>query len=185
MNDGKLKNLNVLVIAEAGVNHNGSLDLAKKLIDVAYYSGADYVKFKTFTAEAVVSKHSEKANYQLSTTDIEESQFEMIKKLELDRNAHEKLIQYCSEKGIQFLSTAFDHDSIDLLAELNIPFYKIPSGEITNLPYLLHIGNMKKPIIYLKKAKNLKNFSKYFKPTNHRHSMKLPIKNMHSLRESP
>jgi N,N'-diacetyllegionaminate synthase len=147
MNHYKISKSKILVIAEAGVNHNGSLDLAKKLIDIAHDSGADYVKFQTFTAEAVVSKVAKKANYQLSTTETEESQFEMIKKLELDRAAHEELIIYCSQKNIQFLSTAFDHASIDLLAELGIPFYKIPSGEITNLPYLRHIGKMGKPII--------------------------------------
>ena len=147
MNHYKISKSKILVIAEAGVNHNGSLDLAKKLIDIAHDSGADYVKFQTFTAEAVVSKFAKKANYQLSTTEREESQFEMIKKLELDRAAHEELIGYCSQKNIQFLSTAFDHASIDLLAELGIPFYKIPSGEITNLPYLRHIGKMGKPII--------------------------------------
>lgn len=147
MNHYKISKSKIQVIAEAGVNHNGSLDLAKKLIDVAHHSGADYVKFQTFTAKAVVSKFAKKANYQLSTTDTEESQFEMIKKLELDRVAHEELIGYCSQKNIQFLSTPFDHNSIDLLDKLNIPLFKIPSGEITNLPYLRHIGKMGKPII--------------------------------------
>ena len=123
------------IIAEAGVNHNGSLDVAKKLIDVAVYSGADLVKFQTFKAETLVTKTAEKAEYQKNMTGKSESQFDMIKKLELNRDAHKDLIDYCNRKNIKFLSTAFDHDSIDLLAELNIPFYKIPSGEITNLPY--------------------------------------------------
>ena len=147
MNDLELKKLNVLIIAEAGVNHNGSLVKAKKLVDIAYYAGADYVKFQTFKAEAVVSKFAKKADYQLSTTDTDESQYHMLKKLELDRTAHEELIAHCVEKNIHFLSTPFDHDSINLLAELDIPLYKIPSSEITNLPYLRHIGQMGKPII--------------------------------------
>lgn len=136
-----------LIIAEAGVNHNGDMVLAKRLVDVAADAGADFVKFQTFKTEKLVTGSAEKAEYQKSLTDTSESQFEMIKKLELDRRAHEELIEYCSRKGIRFLSTAFDHDSIVLLAELNILFYKIPSGEITNLPYLRHIGRMGKPVI--------------------------------------
>jgi N,N'-diacetyllegionaminate synthase len=136
-----------LIIAEAGVNHNGSVDAAKKLIDAAVNSGADLVKFQTFKAETLVTKTAEKADYQKKLTEKNESHFEMIKKLELDRSDHIDLIDYCEKKEIQFLSTAFDHDSIDLLGELNIPFYKIPSGEITNLPYLRHVGRMGKPII--------------------------------------
>ncbi len=136
-----------LIIAEAGVNHNGSVDAAKKLIDAAVNSGADLVKFQTFKAETLVTTTAEKADYQKNLTDRSETQFEMIKKLELDRAAHEELIQYCELKSICFLSTAFDHDSIDMLAELNIPFYKIPSGEITNLPYLRHIGRMGNSIV--------------------------------------
>jgi N,N'-diacetyllegionaminate synthase len=139
--------LNTLIIAEAGVNHNGSLDLAKKLIDTAAEAGADYVKFQTFNAETLVTQSADKADYQKNLTDANESQFEMIKKLELNRTAHEELIQYCKQKRICFLSTAFDHDSIDLLAGLNIPFYKIPSGEITNLPYIRHVGKMGKPVV--------------------------------------
>ena len=135
-----------LIIAEAGVNHNGSIDTAKKMIDVAATAGADLVKFQTFKAEALVTQSADKAEYQKNLTDASESQFEMIKKLELDRVAHEELIQHCKQKNIQFLSTAFDHDSIDFLAEMNIPFYKIPSGEITNLPYLRHVASMGKPI---------------------------------------
>jgi N,N'-diacetyllegionaminate synthase len=139
--------MSVIIIAEAGVNHNGSIKLAKKLIDVAAEAGADFVKFQTFKAETLVTKTADKAEYQKEITNTNESQFEMIKKLELDRKTHEELIDYCNTKDIQFLSTAFDHDSIELLAELNIPLFKIPSGEITNLPYLCHIGKMGKPII--------------------------------------
>jgi N,N'-diacetyllegionaminate synthase len=136
-----------IIIAEAGVNHNGSIAVAKKMIDAAADAGVDIVKFQTFTAETLLIEKAEKANYQKNLTEINESQFEMIKKLELDRAAHKELIKYCEHKNIQFLSTPFDHDSIDLLAELNIPFYKIPSGDITNLPYLRHVGRMGKPIV--------------------------------------
>ena len=142
-----MNNKSIIIIAEAGVNHNGSIELAKKLIDIAAEAGADFVKFQTFKAEILVTQTADKAEYQKEITDTDESQFAMIKKLELDRKTHEKLIDYCKTKDIQFLSTAFDHDSIDLLDELNIPLFKIPSGEITNLPYLRHIGKMGKPII--------------------------------------
>ena len=142
-----MNNKSTIIIAEAGVNHNGSMELAKKLVVVAADAGADYVKFQTFKADTLVTQSAEKAEYQKIITDKSESQFEMIKKLELDKSAHDELIKHCEEKGIRFLSAAFDHDSIELLADLNIPLYKIPSGEITNLPYLRHIGRMGKPII--------------------------------------
>ena len=142
-----MNNKSTIIIAEAGVNHNGSIELAEKLIDVVAEAGADFVKFQTFKAETLVTQTANKAEYQKGITNTGESQFEMIKKLELDRKTHEELIDYCKIKDIQFLSTAFDHDSIDLLDELNIPLFKIPSGEITNLPYLRHIGKMGKPII--------------------------------------
>jgi len=142
-----LNNKSTIIIAEAGVNHNGSIELAEKLIDVAAEAGADFVKFQTFKAETLVTQTADKAEYQKEITDTDESQFEMIKKLELDRKTHEELIDHCKQIDIQFLSTAFDHDSIDLLDQLNMPLFKIPSGEITNLPYLRHIGRMGKPII--------------------------------------
>ncbi|NQY21386.1 MAG: N-acetylneuraminate synthase [Campylobacteraceae bacterium] len=137
----------VFIIAEAGVNHNGSTELAKKLIDVAAESGADAVKFQTFKAENLVSKNAEKAQYQKETTSNKESQFEMLKKLELDVSTHKELISYCKDKNIMFLSTPFDHDSIDLLNKLGLEIFKIPSGEITNLPYLRHIGKLNKRVI--------------------------------------
>jgi len=137
----------VFIIAEAGVNHNGSISIAKDLIDAAVLSGADAVKFQTFKTEHLVSKNARKAAYQKQTTDADESQFEMIKKLELDVETHKELIHYCEEKGIMFLSTPFDHDSIDLLDRLGLEIFKIPSGEITNLPYLRHIGALKKKVI--------------------------------------
>ena len=137
----------VFIIAEAGVNHNGSIELAKKLIDVAVVAGADAVKFQTFKAENLVSKNAQKADYQKQTTNSEESQFDMIKKLELDVQTHKILMDYCKEKKIMFLSTPFDHDSIELLNDLGLEIFKIPSGEITNLPYLRHIGELNKKVI--------------------------------------
>ena len=137
----------VFIIAEAGVNHNGSIELAKKLIDVASESGADAVKFQTFKAEKLVSKNAQKADYQKQTTSKTESQFDMIKKLELDLETHKELISYCKTKNIMFLSTPFDHDSIELLSDLGLEIFKIPSGEITNLPYLRHIGKLNKKVI--------------------------------------
>lgn len=137
----------VFIIAEAGVNHNGSLELAKKLVDVAVDAGADAVKFQTFKADKLVSKSAQKAEYQKQTTSAGESQYEMIRKLELDENAHRELIRHCKENKIMFLSTPFDHDSIELLNNLGMPVFKIPSGEITNLPYLRHVGRLGQAVI--------------------------------------
>jgi len=148
--------VSVFIIAEAGVNHNGSVNLAKKLIDVASISGVDAVKFQTFKAKNLVAKHTQKADYQKQTTDALESQFNMIKKLELDVDAHRELIAYCQEKGIMFLSTPFDRESIDLLSDLGLQIFKIPSGEITNLPYLRHIGSLGKQVILSTGMSNLK-----------------------------
>ena len=139
--------MSVFIIAEAGVNHNGSIDLAKKLIDVASASGADAVKFQTFKADNLATKKAQKAIYQKENTDKDESQFDMLKKLELDIEAHKELISYCSNKKIIFLSSPFDHESIELLNDLGLEILKIPSGEITNLPYLRHIGKLNKKII--------------------------------------
>jgi N,N'-diacetyllegionaminate synthase len=125
-----------IIIAEAGVNHNGSLQLAKQLVDVAAEAGADYVKFQTFKANKIVSKQAQKAVYQQQTTDNTESQLQMLERLELDEMAHLELISYCQEKNIAFLSTAFDFDSIEMLKKIGITLGKIPSGELTNLPYL-------------------------------------------------
>jgi N,N'-diacetyllegionaminate synthase len=147
--------MSVFIIAEAGVNHNGSIKMAKKLIDVAKESGADAVKFQTFKAENVVSKNAQKADYQKQTTNALESQFDMIKKLELDIRTHKKLIAYCQEKDIMFLSTPFDHESIDTLNNLGLEIFKIPSGEITNLPYLKHIGSLEKQVILSTGMSNL------------------------------
>ncbi len=139
--------MSVFVIAEAGVNHNGSLDLAKKLIDVAADSGAGAVKFQTFRAEALVTRDSQKAQYQQKNSGAQESQYQMLEKLELDESAHIELMRYCNEKDILFLSTPFDIAAISMLDHLGMPIFKIPSGEITNLPYLRHIASLKKKVI--------------------------------------
>jgi N-acetylneuraminate synthase len=135
------------IIAEAGVNHNGSLQMARELVDIAAEARADAVKFQTFKPEKVCSPAAPKATYQLQTTDVEESQLEMGKKLELSFEAFRELHAYCESKGILFLSTPFDYESADFLSELNVPAFKIPSGEITNLPFLEHIARKGRPLI--------------------------------------
>lgn len=135
------------IIAEAGVNHNGDINLAKKLIEVAKDAGVDAVKFQTFKAENVVTRSADKAEYQKETTGAEESQYEMIRKLELSEEDFKDLFAYAREQGTTFLSSPFDKGSVDLLDMLGVPAYKIPSGEITNFPLLRHIVRKKKPII--------------------------------------
>jgi N,N'-diacetyllegionaminate synthase len=139
----------VLIIAEAGVNHNGDLAMAKRLIDAAADAGADYVKFQTFKTEKLVSPDAKRAEYQQRNMkeDGDVSQFAMLKKLELSEANHHELIAYCREKNILFLSTAFDLDSLDFLHSLGMDLFKIPSGEITNLPYLQKIGKMNTRVI--------------------------------------
>jgi len=137
----------VFIIAEAGVNHNGRLDLAYQLIDVAKDAGADAVKFQTFIPDKTISKFADKANYQKKTTDKNESQLEMIKKIALSFEDHKKLLEYCKNKNIKFLSSPFDLDSIDFLNKLGLDTFKIPSGEIINLPYLKKIGSLNKKLI--------------------------------------
>ena len=141
-------NLRTIIIAEAGVNHNGNIDLAKRLIDAAADAGVDYVKFQTFKSENLVSKVALKAEYQLSNLSSQSgTQFEMLKKLELSIDDHRVLIDYCAHKKIRFLSTAFDLESADLLLSLGIDYFKIPSGEITNLPFLKKLAGFGKKII--------------------------------------
>lgn len=136
-----------LVIAEAGVNHNGNLGLAFQLIEAAAHAGADVVKFQTFQAQAIATGQADKAVYQKQAKGKVESQLDMLKKLELTTEQHVQLINYCHECGIEFLSTAFDIDSILKLSSMNLQRWKIPSGEIINLPYLRTIGSLKKPVI--------------------------------------
>lgn len=135
------------IIAEIGCNHNGSLDIATKLIDKAVESGVDCVKFQTFKADALISKHAEKAEYQKKTTDATESQLDMTRKLEMPYEHHQFLIDYCKNKKVDFISAPFDFGSIDFLAQLNVDKIKVPSGEITNLPYLRKINALRKPVI--------------------------------------
>ena len=134
-----------LIIAEAGVNHNGSIEMAKQLIDAAAIAGVDYVKFQTFKAENLVTKDAKQAEYQQRNA-ADDSQYAMLKKLELSESQHEELIAYCKQKGVSFLSTAFDLGSIEYLHSLNLGLWKIPSGEITNYPYLKKIAQYGEPV---------------------------------------
>ena len=137
----------VLIIAEAGVNHNGSMELARKLVDAAAEAGVDMVKFQTFKAEKLVTIDAAQAEYQQKNTGKSESQYAMLKRLELSERDHEELIAYCQQKGIRFFSTAFDMESLDYLRSLNLGIWKIPSGEITNYPYLKKIASYGEPVI--------------------------------------
>ena len=137
----------ILIIAEAGVNHNGDISIAKKMVDVAKEAGVDYIKFQTFVPEKLVSRYAEKAEYQKETTDAAESQLDMLRKLSLSEDEFVLLKAYCDEVDIGFISTPFDLESIDFLEKLNMDFWKIPSGEITNLPYLEKIAETKRKVI--------------------------------------
>jgi N,N'-diacetyllegionaminate synthase len=139
--------MKTLIIAEAGVNHNGDINMAKKLIDIAAAAGADLVKFQTFSADRLVTQVTAKANYQILATNSEESQHAMLQKLELNESMHYELLNHCASQNIGFFSTGFDIDSINLLVGLGQELFKIPSGEITNLPYLRHVGKLDKPIV--------------------------------------
>ena len=139
--------MKTLIIAEAGVNHNGDLDLARQLIDAAAEAGADIVKFQTFSADRLASRTAPLAEYQQQDAIGRSSQYEMLLRLELDRPAHEVLIAHAEARNIRFFSTAFDLESVRLLAELGLDRFKVPSGEITNLPYLKLIGSYRKPVI--------------------------------------
>lgn len=145
----------VYIIAEAGVNHNGDLNLAYKLIDVACEAGADAVKFQTFIPEQLATVSAVKAEYQKQTTDTAESQQRMLKQLALSKQDHLDLINYCKQKDIQFASSPFDLQSIDFLDSLNLPFFKIPSGEIINLPYMRRIAGKLRPVIFSTGMANL------------------------------
>ncbi len=153
----------VLIIAEAGVNHNGSIDTAKKLIDAAADAGVDYVKFQTFKAEKLVTKSASRANYQDSNTGDRDSQYEMLKKLEISEEMHLELIHYCERKNIKFLSTAFDLESLTFLKTLGLKLAKIPSGEITNLPYLRAMAKLFPEIILSTGMANMDEIKAAFK----------------------
>lgn len=139
--------IKTLIIAEAGVNHNGSLEVAKKLVDAAKKADVDIIKFQTFISEDVISKFAQKAEYQKVSNSKNETQLEMVRKLELSFNDFLKLSDYCRKNCIEFLSTAFDNQSIEFLSTIDMERWKIPSGEITNLPYLIKIANLKQPVI--------------------------------------
>ena len=138
----------VIIIAEAGVNHNGDIQIAKKLIDAAVDAGVDYVKFQTFKADSLVSKSAKKAEYQsVNINDGDDSQYAMLKNLELSHEDHLELMSYCEERNINFFSTAFDVEGVHYLNDLGLSFFKIPSGEITNYPYLKAVALCKKPVV--------------------------------------
>lgn len=139
--------MRTFIITEGGVNHNGNLNIAFKLIDIAKKAGADAVKFQTFKAEKVATTEASKTKYQIENTGIDESQFEMLQRLELTFEMHKEIISYCKEKDIIFMSTPFDEDSADMLDNLGMTIFKIPSGEITNKPFLQHVAKKGKPII--------------------------------------
>jgi len=145
----------VLIIAEAGVNHNGDMELAKKLVDAAADAGADYVKFQTYKTDALLLETAEKAGYQKKIMGESENQYEMLKKLELCENNHVVLIEHCESRNVKFLSSPFDLDSIDLIAKLNLDFIKVPSGEITNFPYIRKVGGAGKKILLSTGMSNL------------------------------
>ena len=135
------------VIAEAGVNHNGSLDMALKLVDAAVEAKADAVKFQTFRAERLLTPEAPKAAYQIENSDRTETQFEMLQRLELDEAAHRTLMDHCRRRGLAFLSSPFEQGSADFLETLGVPAFKIPSGEVTNLPFLCHVARKGIPLI--------------------------------------
>jgi N,N'-diacetyllegionaminate synthase len=135
------------IIAEAGVNHNGDLEMARQMVEVAAQAGADAIKFQTFKAKRLVTRQAPKARYQQQTTGTTETQYDMLHRLELSAGAHQELIDCCKQKNILFMSTPFDEESADFLANLDIVAFKIPSGELTNLPFLAHIAGYRKPMI--------------------------------------
>lgn len=148
--------MRTIIIAEAGVNHNGDIETAKELINSAANAGADFVKFQTFRADSLVTKSAKRADYQNNNTGNDDSQYEMLKKLELSEESHDILIDYCKSKGIKFLSTGFDLNTLEFLNNLNIELFKIPSGEITNLPYLRKVASFNKPVIMSTGMANMK-----------------------------
>ena len=174
-----------IIIAEAGVNHNGSINLAKKMIDIAEFSGVDYVKFQTFKTELCISKNAIKAEYQIQESKIkDETQFEMVKKLELTNAAHEELIEYCNLKNVKFLSTAFDFESMDFLKN-KLDFYKIPSGEITNLPYLEKVAKLGLSVVMSTGMANMQEVREAFEVLLKNGLMKEEITILHCNTEYP
>jgi N-acetylneuraminate synthase/N,N'-diacetyllegionaminate synthase len=176
----------VTIIAEAGVNHNGDFVLAKRLVEEAALAGADYIKFQTFKAENLVSKAAKKASYQIENmNDGDNSQFQMLKNLEMPYEWHSDLFEYAKELGIKFLSTGFDEESIDFLNDLGVDLFKIPSGEITNKPYLEHIASKGKPIIISTGMANMEEIRDAIKVLNGKGVLKENIIILHCNTEYP
>tara|TARA_B110000240_G_scaffold173053_1_gene198541 strand:- start:290 stop:1285 length:996 start_codon:yes stop_codon:yes gene_type:complete len=173
-----------LIIAEAGVNHNGDINIAKKLIDVASEAGVDYVKFQTFKAENLVQRNAKKASYQIDNTDNAGSQFTMLKKLELSNENHNILIEYCKLKNVKFLSAAFDFESMDFLKN-KLDFYKIPSGEITNLPYLEKVAKLGLSVVMSTGMANMQEVREAFEVLLKNGLMKEEITILHCNTEYP
>ena len=174
-----------LIIAEAGVNHNGDIELAKKLIDVAVNAGADFVKFQTFNADRLATHAAKKADYQAQTTDRNETQHEMLRRLELTPAMHHELIAHCKMRKIGFFSTGFDIESVNFLASLGQNLFKIPSGEITNLPYLRHIGRLGKPIILSTGMSNMPEIESAIKALEQAGTPRSKITVLHCTTEYP
>ena len=174
-----------LIIAEAGVNHNGDIELAKKLIDVAVNAGADFVKFQTFNADRLATHAAKKAEYQAQTTDRNETQHEMLRRLELTPAMHHELIAHCKMRKIGFFSTGFDIESVNFLASLGQNLFKIPSGEITNLPYLRHIGRLGKPIILSTGMSNMPEIESAIKALEQAGTPRSKITVLHCTTEYP
>ena len=177
--------MSIFIIAEAGVNHNGSIDIAKQLIDVASNSGADVVKFQTFNANRQVTRTAKKADYQDQTSDKRESQYAMLRRLELNEAMHHELIDHCTKRNIGFLSTGFDIKSIDLLVNLGQKCFKIPSGEITNLPYLRHIGQLGKKIILSTGMSNMSEIKAAIEILEHAGTSRTKVTILHCTSEYP
>jgi N,N'-diacetyllegionaminate synthase len=174
-----------LIIAEAGVNHNGDIKLAKKLIDVAVNAGADFIKFQTFNADRLATHAAKKAEYQAQTTDRNETQHEMLRRLELTPAMHHELIAHCKMRKIGFFSTGFDIESVDFLTSLGQNLFKIPSGEITNLPYLRHIGRLGKPIILSTGMSNMPEIESAIKALEQAGTPRSKITVLHCTTEYP
>ena len=164
----------VTIIAEAGVNHNGDLEMAKKMALTAKECGADIVKYQTAVPELVVSKFAEKAEYQKQTTDAAESQLEMIRKLHFSFEGHKELKEYCDSIGIQYLSAPFDIPSVQFLGTLGLPLIKVPSGEITNLPYLEEVAKLHTPVLLSTGMSNL-NPGRWWLPRGHGAALQHPV----------
>ena len=174
-----------LIIAEAGVNHNGDIKIAFKLIEEAANAGADIIKFQTFEANRLVTDSAKKAKYQLANTSKKESHYEMIKKLELKKDDHFKLIQHCKKNNIEFFTSAFDKESLAFISSLELPRYKVPSGEITNLPYLKQMGSYNKPIILSTGMSDMQDIKNAIDALEHSGTSRSKITVLHCSTEYP